>query len=336
MSYISIGDMAQTFLIRHQNTQLKSTSTRLTLELTTGQTSDPSKRFAGDFTTLAGIEASLKSLQSYKSAANEAAGFANTMQTTLGHLQDQTVEAANHLLLTKNTASRAQIDSTAADIRQKFGAAVSALNTQIGGRSLFAGAATDKPAVASADVILTELQTAIAGETTAAGVESAVNNWFDTPGGGYDTAGYLGSGSALAPFAIGENQQADLAVSASDPTLRETLKGLALSALIAEGALQGDVAEQAQLMHASGTRLLSVSQQQTTMQANIGTVEAHIDTVTAQSASEISALEIARNQLLSVDNYETASELEAVQTQLETLYALTARVSRLSLVDFLR
>ncbi len=72
------------------------------------------------------------------------------------------------------------------------------------------------------------------------------------------------------------------------------------------------------------------------MRANLGTVEAHIETVSVQSASETSALEILKANLLSVDPYETASELQAVQTQLETLYALTARMSRLSLVDFLR
>jgi flagellar hook-associated protein 3 FlgL len=39
---------------------------------------------------------------------------------------------------------------------------------------------------------------------------------------------------------------------------------------------------------------------------------------------------------MAVDPFEAASELQTVQTQLETLYTITARSSRLSLVAFLR
>jgi flagellar hook-associated protein 3 FlgL len=37
-----------------------------------------------------------------------------------------------------------------------------------------------------------------------------------------------------------------------------------------------------------------------------------------------------------VDPYEAATKLEAAQSQLEALYTVTARLSRLNLVDFLR
>jgi flagellar hook-associated protein 3 FlgL len=47
-------------------------------------------------------------------------------------------------------------------------------------------------------------------------------------------------------------------------------------------------------------------------------------------------LEIARADLVAIDPFEAATRMEAAQTQLETLYSVTARLSRLSLVDFLR
>ncbi len=46
-------------------------------------------------------------------------------------------------------------------------------------------------------------------------------------------------------------------------------------------------------------------------------------------------MEIARTELIGADPYDTATEMEAVQGQLETLYTVTARLSRLSLADFL-
>jgi flagellar hook-associated protein 3 FlgL len=48
------------------------------------------------------------------------------------------------------------------------------------------------------------------------------------------------------------------------------------------------------------------------------------------------ALEMTRARIVNVDPYESATRLEAAQIQLETLYALTARLGRLSLTDFLR
>ena len=336
MSYISIGDMAQTYMIRRQNSQLKAAATQLGNELTTGQTSDISKRFSGDFSMVSSIETSLSSMQSYKNSGNEAGQFATVMQLALGAMQDQTTLAVSALLLTENSASQTQIQNTASDVRQKFDAVVSSMNTQVGGRSIFAGTATDGPAIASADVIIADLKIAIAGQTTAAGIETVVNTWFDAPGGGYETTGYLGSTTPLVPFKIGANQQADISITASDSEIRDTLKGLALAALVSEGALAGDISEQALLLKDAGSKLLSVGDQQTRVRAKLGTVEAHIETVTTQTATEISALEIVKTELLSVDPYGAASELEAVQTQLETLYALTARMSRLSLVDFLR
>lgn len=336
MSYISIGDMAQTYMIRRQNTQLETTATRLAQELSTGRTGDVAKRFSGDFTMVSTIETSLKSLEAYKSASNEAAHFATSMQTSLERVQDQTTAAVSALLLTGNSASQIQIQNTASDVRQKFDAVVSALNTQVGGRSIFAGVATDGPALASADSILADLQIAIAGQTTAAGIEAAVDNWFNTSGGGFETTGYLGSSTSLTPFKIGVGQEADLPITAANSTVRDTLKGLAFAALVSEGALAGDLSEQALLLRNAGNELLTAQDKQTEMRAGVGTVEAQIDTVFAQTVSEISGLEIVKSELLSVDLYGAASELEAVQTQLETLYALTARMSRLSLVDFLR
>ena len=336
MSYISLGDLAQNYMIKRQNTQLKTTVTRLALELSTGRTSDVSKRFSGDFSMVSSIQTSLKSLQAYKTASSEAASFATNMQSALNLIQDQTSSAASTLMLVGNTASQTQIQNSATDVHQKFDAVISALNTQITGRSIFAGAATDSPATASSASILSALQVAIAGQNTAAGVTSAVDNWFDASGGGFETTAYLGSTTALSPFKIGAHQSANISLTAADQSIRDTLKGLALASLVSEGALPGNISEQTELLRIAGNKMLSVAETQTRVRAGIGTTQAYIENVTAQTVSEISALEIAQNDLLNIDPYETASELEAVQTQLETLYALTSRVSRLSLVDFLR
>ena len=52
-------------------------------------------------------------------------------------------------------------------------------------------------------------------------------------------------------------------------------------------------------------------------------------------SAERTSYEIARTGLLEADPYETASRLEDVQFQLEALYAVTARMARLSLTSYL-
>ena len=49
----------------------------------------------------------------------------------------------------------------------------------------------------------------------------------------------------------------------------------------------------------------------------------------------ISTLQVSRNDIRSADPYQTATALTEVQTQIETLFAVTARLSRLNLVDYL-
>ena len=56
----------------------------------------------------------------------------------------------------------------------------------------------------------------------------------------------------------------------------------------------------------------------------------------ARNGAETSALEIARTDILAIDPYRTATELQSTETRLETLYTLTARLSRLSLSEYLR
>ena len=336
MSYVAIGDLAHQFLLRQHSMQLKANLARLSGEVASGQVSDVAAAVSGDFTPLAGIERSLSNLEAFKTTASEAGLFINAVQDSLGLLQDTSNTLAQTLLTAGSAGSPTIIASSAIDAREKFGAVVSALNTRIGDRSLLSGTASDNPALASSDVMLADLQTAVAGQTTAAGIKSVLDTWFDSPGGGFDTVAYKGSATPLAPFQIGADQQVKMEVRASDPAVRGALKGFAMSALIANGVLSGNTTEQGQLLRLAGEALLTAQRGTSDLRAEIGSVQAHVEAISVHNQAERSTLSLARSEILSVDPYQTATELQAAQTGLETLYALTARVSRLSLVNFLR
>ncbi|MBC7142569.1 MAG: flagellar biosynthesis protein FlgL [Rhodobacteraceae bacterium] len=338
MNYVSIGDMAQAFQMRRHNVELQKHLGRLTEEMTTGVRADLADAVSGDFKVLAGIDRSLKTLAAYKTATNEAALFTGTLQAALETAQDIATDLAPGLLTAATSTSTTLVDTTAGDARQKFHAVVSALNTGVADRYLLSGTATDQKPISGSQDILDALMLAVAGQVTASGVETAVAAWFDAPpgGGGYLDTVYGGAATALAPFRIGPGAEVTMDLTAADPALRDLLEGMALGALVAEGVLPGDTTGRALLAKRSGEALIASGNQMVALRARIGTVEAHISNTAIRNASEASALEIARNELIAADPYDTASALEAVQTQIETLYTLTARLSRLSLADFLR
>ena len=73
----------------------------------------------------------------------------------------------------------------------------------------------------------------------------------------------------------------------------------------------------------------------TALQAGLGDAEARLDTRVIRLTGERDALNLARQTLIAVDPYEAATQLEQAQTQLQTLYAVTARTARLSLTGYL-
>lgn len=338
MTSISQGDMAQTFLLRRQNADLKTTLNRLTFEMSSGRQQDLSKAVRGDFKVLAGLEHSLSVLASFRTAASEAGTLTENLQTAFETVQTITSDLAPSLNAAGTTGGATQISTAAYDARQKLFSAVSALNVRVGDRYALSGTATDQKPILGAQEMLDELAVAITGQVTATGVIGAVDAWFDAPpgGGGYVDTIYGGSATPLQPLRIGEGEEANLTLTATDDTLRGTLKGLAIAALVAEGALPGDLVGQSVLMKIAGQRLMGNGTDLATLRAGLGSVEAQIATVSTRTENEAAALELARNRIVAADPYETAKELQAVQTQLETLYAITARLSRLSLADYLR
>ncbi len=157
--------------------------------------------------------------------------------------------------------------------------------------------------------------------------------WF-ADAGGFAATVYQG-GDPLAPVPIGRDQSARIDVTALDPAIVGTIKSLAMASLLARGVLAGSDVARSDLAKRAGEDLAGNQSTMAELEARLGTTEANILAASVQNDAEKSALETARLGLLSVDPYETAAKLQEAQTQLETLFALTARMSRLSLVNYL-
>ena len=334
MSMISLGDLAQSFMLRRQNTDLKADLQRLSTELSTGTAVDTGKHVGGDYSPLAGIDASLSRLLGYKSTTTEAGLLSGAMQTVLETVEGMTSSLGPQLLSASSGTTATQVNAVGVEAHQQLQTAMALYNTGLAGRSLFSGIATDRAAMIDTETLLTTLDTELIGAVSGADVASRVNAWFDAPTG-YAATGYLGD-DPLSPLAVAPGDTADLGFTAADPGIRDTLKGLVMAALLDRGALAGNASARADLARRAGESLISSATARADMSARLGTVQGQIEAASVRNSAETSALQISRNGITAADPYETASRLEATRQQLETLYTLTARISRLSLVDFLR
>jgi len=335
MSSLSIGDLAATYQRRLQSSHLKSTIHQLTQELSSGKISDLRAHTRGNYNALASIEHQLGSLRSYEVAANEATLFASTLQTAFSGVQSHTEAFAPRLLEAAGGGTANWVDAASSEARARFSSVIATLNNTIADRALLGGTATGAPPLADSETMLADLMLTVAGETTAAGVEAAVNAWFDDPGGGFETVGYLGSDTPLAPFRVSNTETVQMDITAADQEIRDILKSFALAAVVDAGALPTHYDEQGELMRSAGEAMLTANGHFAALRGRVGSAEAAIDEAKARNASQTSALELALNEIVAADPYTKAVELEAAQVQLESLYALTARLSNLNLTEYL-
>lgn len=331
MTAVSLGDLAQSFMLRQRNSALKQDMNRLTTELVTGQVADVRKVLAGNYSYLTDIERKTDSLAGYKVATSEATHFASTMQTNLDRLGSITQVLSNSLLTAGTTISAAD---TPAEAKAALQSMIGTLNTDIAGRHLFSGTATDQAPLVDADTLLSELRIAIGGASTPADIMAAAETWFAAPAG-YAALAYQGSSDPLAPFAISQTDNVTLDVRATEPGIGKMLRLAAVAALADDPAFGLDAAEQAELHARAAEEMFRAQDDITTLRATVGFTEARIDTVAARNEAESTGLSFAKAALLEVDPFEAATQLEEVQFQLQSLYSVAVRMSQLSLVNFI-
>jgi len=334
MSLQTIGDLARGVMLRRQNTELKAQMARLTQEVSTGRAADPVRHLSAQMAGLADIEQSLTLNQSYKTAAAEAGVMASTMQVTLGRVETEAGELANSLVLANTTGGPVEVPIMAGQARETLDAFVSSLSTRVAGRALFAGSDVSVQPLAQAETLVSSVQGVLGGASDAASVEAAVAGFF-APGGDFESLIYQGGPGPMGAIPLGAGEAVTLDIQADSDALREVLQNTVLAVMAGDQSLNLPAGDRQALLARAGEGLLGAQGKMAILRADLGHAEQRIEQASSRIASEISGLEIARNSLTAIDPFTSASELEAVQLQLETLYTITARSSRLSLVNFL-
>lgn len=334
MSVPTLGDLSQSYSMRRRNVELRQEIDTLTKELASGQVANVREVLGGNYSYLTQIEQRKQLLQGYSIATAEAALFTDAVQNTLGMVEQVGADLSASLLTAGTTAIGVSGTDTVTEAVTALDGMIGALNSNAAGRYLFSGGATDQPALPDAQTILDTLRAAVAGAATPEDLLSATEAWFDDPAG-FSATLYQGADEGLSPFALDETDRVSFDIRATDPKLREVLRLASVAALADDPAFGFDIPAQSELFNQTGQALLAGQDDIISLRASVGFVEERVEKAVARNAAEITSLEFAKTALLEADPYETATRLENAQFQLQSLYAVTVRMSQLSLLNYL-
>ncbi len=335
MNGIGISDLSRNFAMRELNTNLNVSLLRLSEEVVSGRSSDTTVRLNAQFSFLSQIESDLIQTEARSNALIEVALLADSQQTALGRLVDTADNIFGTLAVARTDAGTLGLETLATEARGLLDTMVSAINANAGGRYSFSGTQVDAPPLVSSDQLLAELATALSGATSVSDLRLAADDFFNLPGGGFETNVYQGAAQSLSPINIGNGETISLDMRADDPAIRDLLKSVVLIAVADDPSLSLPQDALRSMVLDQGDAVLNARSGIIDLRAQLGFSEERIDRSTTRLEAERSSLQLARNDLIGLDPFETASNLEAVRQQLETLYSVTARTQNLSLVNFL-
>lgn len=334
---VSMSDKARSFQLQQANSQLKRALGVLTQEVSTGKVADVSTHLRGNLMSLGTVENRLSALESYKASASEGAMMAQAMQATFEGLHDIALRHTTGLIDAGNTSSPGILQTTVQAAAADFAPVIAQLNLEVAGRHVFGGTRSDVAPLADKDSFLNTLRTEVAGLPTAGDVLDAINAWFDAPEGDGGFLDTVFAGRADSPLSqrIGAQESVSFETSAASAEVKALLKGLAISSLVADGSIGTSHAERTLYASEAGKMIAGADVGLISQQGRLGSIEENIERTQTRYSAEATSLGIARNSLIGTDPYETAQELKTVELQLESLYAVTARLSRLSLTNYL-
>lgn len=335
MTTVGIGDMSQAFLNSRNINSVKARLNTLNSELNTGRISDIALSLRGQTSVIDGLDRDIKLLQEFETSNSMLASSLERLQLTFGSIDDMRNSMVEQFLPLTADSLDTEFELAAKRARSDMATIVSKINQRDAGQAMLSGVSVDVVPLAAAEDMLGDIVTLVGPATDAATIISTVTNWFETPGAGFDTLGYVGDTGGPLRKRISQNETLSLQARADDPAVRSVLKGVALAAIsdALPSAIDNDV--RAELMRASAEELLSASADLVALRAGIGENEERISLAQTTQAAQNSAFSIARNDMTLADPYETATRLQDVQRQLELQFTSTARLSQLSLVNYL-
>ena len=320
---------------------------RASTELTTGRLADPGLALGAATGRLAALDAAVADLTAARAANGVARTGLDAMQASLAGMR----EAADTLTANLLTAATAGTDPARALVAESAAGLLSSVvghaNVTVAGTHLFGGErsgtapvadpATDPIARATVhDAFVAAFGHPIDDPATASIDAEAMGSFLRALEGNFETIWSVRWGGAPPAERLVRSEPGAVMrvpVTHHDPGLRE----LVLATLIAErfaDAPLGEAARDAALdraAHLAGSAVARLDE----ASGRLGVVAERLERSDRAMAAREAVVAQAWGGMVGVDPTEAAARVQALATEVETSLAVTARVSRLSLLNYL-
>ena len=329
-------------LRRNTNAELQTRLATAEQELSTGVKSDIYKSLGVGASEALALNATLER-DAAQIAANGLLGSRiDRMSSAIGAIRDG-VGPAMELALANSVADSGAADGIRVMARAALDTLVNQANATHAGAALFAGAAGDARALSPWDAA------ANGGQTPQQAVEAITGGSIDSladaeakfaeldalfSGDGFDGLFYGGSGDGRQSVGIGDGERVSFGASASDPAFREVLQGLSMLVSVDPAGITDDEAYDAWVGTAA-SRIAEGMAGLLDSQTQLDAASAQVEASSARLKDREVVYSTRVDALVGVDSYEAATSITALETQLQASYAVTARLSQLSFLNFM-
>lgn len=335
MTWHTLGSLALPFQLTRQAATLRADLARHSAELATGRVAAPQRHLRGNLAPLAALEARQSRIAATSAALRQDGLRFDAAQLAIGRMAEIGGQFGAQVSLAATTGTMQALSTSAQMAAGALADSIAALSVRVAGQAVLGGSASDRPPLAPAQTLLDTARAAVHGLTSAADISAALDAMFHSPGGAFDTI-VNQAGPAVPGVALPDGSAGLTVPTVADTALRAHLKNLTQAALLGDAMPDLPLSERTRLSQQSAEGMSTNAARLAALQAVTGHAQARIEDARTRLRNEEDALARARDDMIGADPFEAAARLEDSRSRLEAVYAVTARLSRLSLLDSLR
>ena len=332
MTSINAPDLVSFARLSRAIADIKSRADVARGESVTGRREDVTAATNGDVGSAHLLKKAVADAQAFQELLVVSKIRAERTQNSLGAVGGEAVRIGTDALAAIGRNDSYALNTLAVEARAAVFNVFSSLNVTEGGRALFSGDASDRLPFGNPEVLLSEIEAIVAGASDAADAQAQINTYFNDPAGGFATNIYQGGDNKVAPVEIAPGVRIDVSATAADQPIKDLLQGLVGLAVQNSASFADSTA----FLEGNAAAALDADGDITELRGVIGVGEAQISQAIVRYEAEETILTSLFNEKTGRDQFEAASELQLLETQLEASYLLTARLARLSITNFIQ
>ncbi len=268
----------------------------------------------------------------------------NSLTTTRLDLISQGISGARiamngidtRAIIALNSAGSAGVVAISNEAEANLRSVMTALSIKHGPRNLLSGNVTDRPPFSGPGALLDDVRNIMTTAGSPADIDAALDIYFNDPAGGFQTNIYTGGTDAAPPMHIGNGQKISVDVRADSQTIKDVLRGLAVIATAQSSGNAIGTSEFTEIFNNGITAATNGTSGLISLEGNLGIFSETLEKANARNQFEALSLSAAYQTLTGRDQFEAAAELKQLEVQLESSYIITARLSGLTLTNYLR